>query len=389
MLLSNSFLLFMNDKIIAFLTSAHPPLDDRIFYHQAKSLSGEYKTVIVASTEDLKTVADNVTIISKDCENWEKKKKIDFFVDVLNQTMPQIIVCSEPLPILAAAKYRKNNKSKASILYDVTEWYPSKKNLGYLPFFSKIISFIKLLVFNIYTSVFCNGFIFGEYYKSLPFRMLFPFKKWRIIGYSTNLEYIKYRESTLTPNKICLGYTGKISVEKGIVNVFNVARSLKKKKPETEIRLKIIGWFFDARDRAIFEKLCSESKDLNIEILGKQKYESFSEQLADIDVLFDLRKTDFENNHCLPIKIFYYAACGKPIIYSNLKAIKRDIDVAESGYLVNPTESDKIADYLVEYLEHPDLYKRHSLNGRRLAEEKYNWKLQQIDFIDFISKFQR
>jgi glycosyltransferase involved in cell wall biosynthesis len=377
----------MNDKTIAFLTSAHISLDDRIFYHQAKSLSNKFKIVIISSTENLNVVIGDITVISEDAGNWEKKKKISHFLEKLDEVKPQIIICSEPLPILAAAKYRKSNKSKVSILYDVTEWYPSKKNLEELPFRKKIITFLKLLSFNIYASALCNGFIFGEYYKSLPFRLLFPFKKWKIISYFTNLKYINYSESSLSSGKICLGYTGKISAEKGIINFFNVAHSLKRKKAGVAVRLKIIGWCFNAKDKMIFEKLCSDAKDLNVEILGKQEYESFSDQLVDIDVLFDLREIDFENNHCLAIKVFYYAACGKPVVYSNLKAIRREINVNEFGYLVNPADSDKISDCIIKYLEHPDLYIRHSQNGRKLAETKYHWKLLEPDFIDFVTSF--
>lgn len=378
----------METGIIAFLTSSHSPFDDRIFYHQAKSLSKMYPVVIISSTENITLKFENISILGDNRHDSDKKKKIEFFSQSLSQFDPVIILCSEPLPILAALKYKRKFKKKVKIIYDITEWYPSKKNLEGLPFNKKIFTFLKLLILNIYISSRCDGFIFGEYFKSLPFRFLFPYKKWVIVGYFPDLIYINYQESKLDPGKICLGYTGKISVEKGIENFFAVATTLKRKRPDIAIKLKIIGWCSSIKDKDIFEKLGREIKDVEVELLEKQDFEKFSDQLLDIDILFDLRKLDFENNHCLAIKVFYYAACGKPVIYSDIKAIKREIDVNKFGYFVDPVDSEKISDNVINYIENPELYINHSHTARKLAETTYNWENIEPQFMDFIHKFQ-
>lgn len=376
----------METDTIVFLTSSHSPFDDRIFYHQAKSLSKNFEVFIVSSTENISTSVGNISVIGDSRYASDKKKKIEFFIQSLIQSDPGIIVCSEPLPIMAALKYKNKSKKKVKIIYDVTEWYPSKKNLEGFPFYKKILTFFKLLFLNIYVSARCDGFIFGEYYKSLPFRFLFPRKKWIINSYYPDLSFINYQESKLIQGKICLGYTGRISKEKGIENFFAVASALKRKNPELAVKLKIIGWCFNAKDKEVFEKLCGEAKNIEIELLGKQDFDQFSGQLQNMDILFDLRKLDFENNHCLAIKVFYYAACGKPVIYSNIKAIKRDIDVNKFGYFVDPTDSEQIADCVLNYIQHPDLYQLHSREARKLAETKYNWQMIEPQFIDFVTK---
>lgn len=378
----------MEINTIAFLTSSHSPFDDRIFYHQAKSLSKTFRVVIISSTEDITVIVGNISIVSDKSYDFDKKRKIEFFTQSLAKFNPKIIICSEPLPICAALKYKKEFQKKVKIIYDVTEWYPSKKNLEGIPTYKKILTFFKLGCLNVYSAARCDGFIFGEYYKSLPFRFLFSYKKWIIISYFPDLSYINYQESKLNPGKICLGYSGKISIEKGIKNFFAVATALKRKSPDTAVKLKIIGWFLNTNDKDTFEKLCKEMKNIDIELLGKQDFEKFSDKLLDIDILFDLRELDFENNHCLAIKVFYYAASGKPVIYSDIKAIKRDIDVNKFGYFVNPTDSEKIADYVINYIEHPQLYINHSLVARKLAETDYNWGIIEPMFIDFIYKFQ-
>ena len=373
---------------VAFLTSTHSPFDDRIFYHQAKSLAKTFKVVIISSTETKSATVENISIVSDNSHGSDKKKKIEFFKQSLKQCNPELIICSEPLPIIAALKYKKTVQQKAKIIYDVTEWYPSKKNLEGLQLLNQIFTFLKLLIINLYASSRCDGFIFGEHYKSLPYRFLFGYKKWEMVSYYPDLKYINYQESKLNPGKICLGYTGKISEEKGIRNFFAVATALKRKSPETAVKLKIIGWCLNETEKSAFDKLCREAENIEIEILEKQDFETFSYQLHDVDILFDLRKLDFENDHCLAIKVFYYAACGKPVIYSGIKAIKREIDVSKFGYFVNPTNSEMISDYIINYIEHPDLYRKHSQVARKLAEEKYHWGIIKPQFIDFISKFQ-
>ena len=57
-------------------------------------------------------------------------------------------------------------------------------------------------------------------------------KKWEMVSYYPDLKYINYQESKLNPDKICLGYTGKVSEEKGIRNFFAMATALKRKRPE-------------------------------------------------------------------------------------------------------------------------------------------------------------
>jgi len=378
----------MEISTVAFLTSTHSPFDDRIFYHQGKALARKFKVVIISGAENIRTTIDNIAVVSENSHASDKRQKIEFFKQSLIQFNPELIICSEPLPIIAALKYKKATHKKVKIIYDVTEWYPSKKNLEGLPLHQKIFTFLKLLIVNLYASFRCDGFIFGEHYKSLPYRFLFGYKKWEMVSYYPDLKYINYQESKLNSGKICLGYTGKISEEKGILNFFAVAMALKRKSPETAVKLKIIGWCLNETEKNTFDELCREAENLEIEILGKQDFETFSDQLHDVDILFDLRKLDFENNRCLAIKVFYYAACGKPVIYSDIKAIKRVIDVNKFGYFVNPNDSELISDHIINYIENPDLYQQHSRVARKLAEEKYHWGIIEPQFVEFISKFQ-
>lgn len=377
----------MNFGTIAFLTSSHLPYDDRIYYHMAKTLAGECEKVfIITTTENISDKVANIEIIGIDGTALSRKTKIDYFLGSLLKTQPQIIICSEPLTVFAAKKYKTETKSITSIIYDITEWYPSKKNLAYTRWFLKPIKFVTLSIINLTAAYKADCFVFGEYHKGLPYRLLFPFKRWEQIGYYPDLDYIKYSSSQLKSNSICLGYTGKISIKKGILSFLKVAEELKKEMPALNIRLKIIGWFGDKQEEEIFKGYCRNLMDIDLEILERQDFQVFSEKIKDIDILFDLRRIDIENTFCLPIKLFFYAACGKPVIYSDLKSIQQFKEVKTFGHLVVPTDYAGMVNIVTTYINNPNLYNSYSLNARNLALSQYNWNNLKPLLFKFIDR---
>ncbi len=147
-------------------------------------------------------------------DDLKKREKISRFCDTLYSFRPELIICSEPLPVIAANRYKKKYATKCRILYDITEWYPSGKNL--VPFHPLLrpAIFIKLLIFNIYATSYADAFIFGEWYKSRPYRFLFPGKPFKFITYYPDLKYVKYNNATLTDGRLRLSFAGKINIGK-------------------------------------------------------------------------------------------------------------------------------------------------------------------------------
>jgi glycosyltransferase involved in cell wall biosynthesis len=318
---------------IVFITSGHLPFDDRIFYHLADSLSN-YQPVIVSTRQNHTETIGNIRIDSFDGTSLSTSNKTNKILETVSQYAPDLIICSEPYPLIVARKFKKQSPKQVKIVYDVTEWYSGKINTRGLNFPLKELKKVTLTAYNLYASCFADAFLFGEYYKSILYRYIFPFKKWEIITYYPNLKYIQFTPKTTPNTPLCLGYTGQLSEEKGIVNFFKTVCFFIKKHPDLPIKLKFIGWFTSEKDKTLFENLAKQIPSIPIEFCGEQDYLKFSSALVDMDIIFDLRKIDFENNHSLPIKLFYYLACGKPIIYSGLKAIKREVNYSHCGFLV-------------------------------------------------------
>ena len=177
-----------------------------------------------------------------------------------------------------------------------------------------------------------------------------------------------------------------MSKEKGIENFFNAIDEVRKRKPDLDIEILLVGGTRSKQDELYFSGLLNKFAWKNIKIGKTASFETFTRSYAEADLCFDLRDLNFENDHCLPIKIFYYAASGKPVIYTNLKATRKYVDVAKFGFLVNPEDAENIADIILRYVETPELYDAHAHHAREEYEKKYNWKSIRKSFIDFVGQ---
>ncbi|MFC5875306.1 Glycosyltransferase involved in cell wall bisynthesis [Chryseobacterium arachidis] len=368
---------------ILFLTTAHRYNDDRIFYHQAKSLRDQGNQVKICSlSSEFQGTVEGIEIESYSVLEKNTKEKSNVFERVCDMFQPDCIICSEPLAVIATKKFRK--KKKISVVYDITEWYPSMRMVENFSFPLNIVHAFKFFLIQLYAGFLSTHYIFGEDTKKFPLAYFFPFKKSIVLPYYPDNIYIHENIKQLEPNKITLCYTGQFSEEKGIGNFFAAINSLRNKKPELEISILLIGGARKEKDEKYFADQVKKYQFENIKIGTSTSFETFTEAYAEADICFDLRTLNYENHHCLPIKIFYYAASGKPVIYTDLKATRQHVDVSKFGFLVDPEDSDAIADCILQYLENPELYSEHAQNARIEYEQKYNWNFIKDSFVNFI-----
>ena len=370
---------------ILFLTTSHRFEDDRIFHHQAKELTKQgYDLKISSLSTDFEGERDGISVKSKNILSATVNVKKAFFQDVINDFEPHCIIASEPLAVIAAKHYKSSGKSK--ILYDITEWYPSDRMLAVYSVFLRPLHYVKFSLIQLYAGFLSNGFIFGERSKRQPLALVFPFKPQILLPYFPDESLIFESVKELNPKEITLCYTGQFSEEKGIGNFFEAIDYLRKKKPELEIKILLVGGARKKKDEHYFQKLLSKYQFQNITISKPTSFESFTSSYADADICFDLRSLNFENHHCLPIKIFYYAASGKPVIYTDLKATRIHMDVSKFGYLVDPKDADTISDHILNYIKNPAIYSAHAQQARAEYEKSYNWNAIKDAFVDFIKK---
>ncbi|MBN9311513.1 MAG: glycosyl transferase family 1 [Chryseobacterium sp. 39-10] len=370
---------------ILFLTTAHKFDDDRIFFHQAKTLQQNgFQVKICSLNSAFSGTIDGVEIDSSSILQQSAKQKIAAFQNVINAFQPDAIIASEPLAVMAAKAYR--SKSKIPLMYDITEWYPSYRMLQQYKGFTKFFHAVKFFLIQGYAGFLSSHFIFGEDNKKFPLAQLFPWKKSLDLGYYPDEKYVADHVKELTPNAIRLCYTGRISEEDGIGNFFKAIAALQKKRPSLKVSVLIIGRPKRKSDEQYFSALLEEYNFSDIEIREQVPFVEFTNALASADLCFDLRENNREYSRSFPIKIFYYAGAGKPVIYTALKAIQNKMDISAFGHLVHPEDSEKIADIVLNYIDDPALYMQHAKRGRSLFLMQCNWRKISDSFVKFVKK---
>ncbi len=361
---------------VAFVLTAHLPNDERVWFQEAQSLiENGFETFIISTNTNEISVPNTYCF---DDIGMSKKEVIKRVFPILDRISPDIIICDNPIAILAARYYKKNTQSLSSIIYDVTEWYPSKKNLRGLSLGKKVVKGFVLSLLSLYAAWFLDGFIFGECDKAKPFRLLFPWKKYIYLPYYADVNQIKtYPLRDISAECVCL-YSGPLTEEKGFFKVLNVLKEVSIRFPETKFILRIIS-------SQNIDSL--QTNNFEVQQINYLPFQSFCEKIGKADLFFDLRKNDFENTRCLPIKLFYYMAAGRPVIYSDLRAIKQQVpEINETGVLVDPENTEKILSAIYNYINDKKRYQNHCERTRELAEQKYNWAKVSPDFVEFVKK---
>jgi glycosyltransferase involved in cell wall biosynthesis len=375
-------------KKISIVTSGHPYYDERIFYKFARSLvKNDYDVSIICSTaeSEIDFTKDNIHIIGFDGSNLNKSKKVSKFEEYLKTTAPDVIICCEPLPILAANRIRKKSKH-VKIIYDITEWYPHQNMLKQLNNLTRKLNAIYLFLFNIYAASRSNFLIIGEARKAIPYKIFLPLYKKKIIGYYPSKEFFKYSAPPYDNKTLTICYVGIINKERGIFTFLSVIKKLQTDFPNISILGKIIGNFEDETVNKKVLEFINSNTNLRIELVPRVSYEEMSKQLIDVDICLDLRIKNFVYNNSFPIKIFDFMACGKPVVYSSIKPLTRFSDINKFGFLVDPNNLDSICKQIALYIENPELLQTHSQKARKLFENKYNWESIENLLLDAIEK---
>lgn len=369
-------------KKILFLTTAHRDDDDRIFHHQAKTFYDEGYRVKVCSLSSARNgVFEGIEVESFPILERSTDEKIEAFRKVIADFQPDGIFCSEPLAVVATKDYQK--KTLCPVVYDITEWYPSLRMIAGHSLLMKILLTIKLFLIQLYAGLLSTAFIFGEKTKYFPLYYLFFWKKSIVLPYYPMERYIHNGMKSLEKKQLTLAYTGIFSKGKGVGNFLEVADAIRKKRPELHLHLLLIGRSPNEEEDAFFQAELKRHSLHHVEVHSPVSLEDFSFAIRHADFCFDLREVNFENHHCLPIKIFYYAASGKPVVYSHLKAIKKQVEYKPFAILVNPENAETIAEKVLAIYDAPSRYEMMAKNARKLFEEKYNWALLKPKMLTF------
>jgi len=373
-----------SSRKICFLQVAHLPNDDRVCFHQSKALKENGFDVSVISTRTNSSELENVFCFD---DTGMKKREVNRKIsEILGKIDPKLIICDNPLAVFYASKYKKRNKKSAKIVMDVTEWYPSKKNLNHLNGIKRVAKALILKILNLSSGFMADGFIFGEEHKAKFFKKYFKRKPFVDLPYYPDLKYIEKGKPKEDNSKWKILYSGLLNKDKGFNKLLEAMKISALVNQNITFVLKIITKDILSEEQKSL--IANIPKNLEVIFEDYMPFEMFCSEISRYDIFLDLREKDKENNKCLPIKLFYYMACGKPSIFTDLDAIRLHIpEIEKFASLTQPNDYGNISRIITEYATNREKYRQHSATALKYSHEKYNWGVISGKFLKFISTF--
>lgn len=324
---------------------------------------------------------------------WKKDQKdldnySDDFDDIINGVQYEHITEHKLSPFLQEFFFRKKIKNLSKHDFDVHLNYNSMI-MGYeaskkfktvfdiaddIPRMIKHSSQIPAFLQNI-------GYLFGKHYMkkniinsdciTLTNKLLaniysIPQNKYRILSNGVDLSLFKYnknaKEVLNLGDEFIIGYVG---VLREWVNLEPLFKSLK--NLNFDVKVLIVG------KEGNFEhniKLAKKYRVSDIvKFTGTVPYSKVPLFISAMDVCLIPFHLNHISNSAVPLKLFEYMACEKPIISSKIEAI----DKKYGDQIISVSTSEEYVEILTKLYENPRLTKSMIKKGKKMVKN-YDWK---------------
>ena len=141
---------------------------------------------------------------------------------------------------------------------------------------------------------------------------------------------------------------------------------LNKNRPELPLRLLIVG------EGSQKNKLIQQVKLCGIESLvkftGKIPHDKIGDVHREINVFMNFSKSE-----SFGVSVLEASSCAKPVIVSAVGGLLEVVKNGETGYLVNPNETEKVADLMERLINDESLRMQLGTAGRAFVKSNYDW----------------
>jgi glycosyltransferase involved in cell wall biosynthesis len=360
---------------VCHITSVHRWDDSRIFHKECCSIAaaGYDTTLLVANGID--DCVNGVKIVNVPIENKGRLQRIAFagkqMLDKAVELNADIYHLHDPELLRIALKLKK--RTGAKIVFDSHEDLPKQiLDKAWIPSFLRksISSFAHRYEMKItsqldgvisVTEAICNRF--REANKNVAFVANFP-KLDEITLLSSDDKVSK------VPNSIC--YVGALFPKRGIKEL---VIALKK----TNATLLLAGKF---SDKEFEDEVKSLEGWKQVNFLGYIDREGIVEVLQKAEIgMVTLHPTQ-SYQESLPIKLFEYMLAKLPVISSDFEFWKPLVEGNNCGLMVDPLNTDAIAEKINFLLSKPELRKEFGENGYQAVMTNYSWESQAENLLE-------
>ncbi|MEM3556241.1 MAG: glycosyltransferase family 4 protein [Candidatus Micrarchaeia archaeon] len=337
----------------------------------------------------------NVKIIIPKCDKYGcSEENPVFFFTIQNKSFLLL-----PIHILKALEHMKNEKPdvvyfakphlftflpallyklfhpSCKLVFDCDEWDAATLKDNDEPFYkillTEALAFLSISFPNVI--IYSNTKIMKE---------KIPKKYWNKCFYLPNGVNTKQFKPTRRKRKeFSLVFVGLLHKIKHILSIVDAVETAKRRI--SNLKCYIVG---DGPKKGELERIVSSKKLRDVFVFtGTVPHEKLPKLLASADVLLapfsNLEGVRYQSN----MKIFEYMASGVPIVATDVGDIKMILKNGNAGFVVPPDNSEAIAEKIIYIYKNPEKSKKVASLARKLAYEKYDWKVLAEKLSNFLS----
>lgn len=177
-------------------------------------------------------------------------------------------------------------------------------------------------------------------------------------------------------------YIGGMTRIRGIHEMIDALKYTDRSR-EDDILLRLAGTFQPLSLRSEIEAMAGWRQ---VDFLGWVNRAQVAEILGNVLAGLVLFLPAPNHLDAYPNKMFEYMSASLPIIASDFPLWRRIVDSAGCGLLVNPQDSQAIADAMQWILEHPVEAEAMGKRGRQAIEKYYNWNTEADKLVTLYKK---
>jgi len=199
-----------------------------------------------------------------------------------------------------------------------------------------------------------------------------------IVNYcGIDTEYFN-RYSAFYPERFTIASVTALKEIKGVKYLINACNIIKKQN--VIFTCNIIGGGEDYHALKNYIDDLQLSND--VKLIGEVKQENIRDYLlkASVFVLPSLSEG-------IPVAVMEAMAMELPVIATNITGLPEIIENGRNGYLVPPTDSNAIADRVLELYHNPELQREIGIDARQAIETKFNLRKNVQRFKDLLNHY--
>jgi glycosyltransferase involved in cell wall biosynthesis len=364
---------------IVHLTSAHTPLDVRIFHKECRSLARVGYEVIILGNHDLNEIVDAVRLQGLGTANGRIQRmtiKLAVMCRAAFQVAADVYHIHDPELLAVGLALRAAGKR---VIYDIHEDLPRTVLLkAYIPrILRKSLLWIVERVENAAARR-MSGLITATPALADRFRSIH--RNTVVVNNFVILdEFIPATKSEWRNRDSAVAYYGGISEERGIQEMVAAMDLL---STTLHLTLELGGWFYVKEQEA---DLMAKPYWKHVNWHGELDRSGIASLLSRVQVGLVVLHPDEAYLTSQPTKLFEYMAAGIPVVASDFPLWRSIIQGAGCGLLVDPFSVRDIAAAIEHLIRNPDEAEAMGQRGRRAAEEQFNWVNEEQVLLSFYS----